>query len=227
MTRGASVLFDWNYVIRVLPAYQQAMGLTLKLSIMGIFFAIFIGMLCSLILFYRIKIASSIVQAYVAFFRNTPLVIQLFFIFYGLPKVGLTLSAEWVAILGLSLIGGSYMTEAFGGGIGAVSRTQIESGISLGLSKTQLARYVIFPQALSYSVPALSANCIFLLKETSVFSVITLMELMNTTKSLNGLYYKSNESYFMLVVAYMLLLIPLSLMFTALEKKVRYAEFGH
>ena len=118
------------------------------------------------------------------------------------------------------------MTEAFRGGFEAVSQSQIEAGQSIGLSKLQLVRYVIFPQAFAISIPSLGANAIFLLKETSIVGAIALMDLMNVAKDLIGMHYKTAESLLLLVLAYLVLVLPLSLLLTWVERKVRYAEFG-
>ena len=103
---------------------------------------------------------------------------------------------------------------------------QIESAYSLGLDNKQTFLYVVFPQALSISMPAFMANVIFLLKETSVFSAISLMDLMFTAKDLIGLYYQTTESLFLLVLFYLLILLPVSLVGSLLEKRLRYAGFG-
>jgi len=218
---------NWQFIVESLPLYQEAVLLTLKLAIWGILFSIILGLICSVIQYYKIKGLKTIVQAYIELSRNTPLLIQLFFLYYGLPKLGLTMSENTCAIIGLSFLGGSYMSEAFRSGIEAVGKTQIESGLSIGLSRTQLARYVILPQAFSVSMPALSANCIFLLKETSILGAISILDLMNVTKDLIGMYYQTFESLFMLVVAYLIIILPLSLLLTWVERKVRYAEFGN
>ncbi len=118
------------------------------------------------------------------------------------------------------------MAEAFRSGLEAVEPIQMESALSLGMRPTQAIRYVVLPQALSVSVPAFAANVIFLLKETSVFSAISLMDLMFTAKDLIGLYYKTAESLFLLVVFYLLILLPVSLLGSLLERKLRYAGFG-
>ena len=128
--------------------------------------------------------------------------------------------------MGLAFLGGSYMAEAFRSGLEAVDDVQKESALSLGLNSRQILGYVILPQALSTSVPALVANIIFLLKETSVFSAISLMDLMFTAKDLIGLYYKTTESLFLLVVFYLLILLPVSIVGTLLERRLRYAGFG-
>jgi polar amino acid transport system permease protein len=151
----------------------------------------------------------------------------LFFIYYGLPKVGIQLTAETCGIIGLAFLGGSYMAEAFRSGLEAVDKVQWEGAVSLGFSNLQVMGYVILPQALSTSVPALVANVIFLLKETSVFSAISLMDLMFTAKDLIGLYYKTTESLFLLVVFYLIILLPVSILGTLLERRLRYAGFGN
>jgi polar amino acid transport system permease protein len=174
-----------------------------------------------------VKVLKTIVQVYIELSRNTPLLIQLFFLYFGLTKLGITLSEYVCAVIGLSFLGGSYMAEAFRSGLEAVSKSQIESGLSIGLSKAQLVRYVVLPQAFSVSMPSLGANCIFLLKETSIVGAIAVVDLMNVTKNLIGMYYQTFESLLMLVAVYLIMILPLSFFLTWLERKVRYAEFGN
>ena len=118
------------------------------------------------------------------------------------------------------------MAEAFRSGLEAIDVLQMESSLSLGMSRFQAMRYVVLPQAISISVPAIVANVIFLLKETSVFSAISLMDLMFTAKDLIGLYYKTTESLFLLVVFYLIILLPISILGSLLERRLRYAGFG-
>lgn len=118
------------------------------------------------------------------------------------------------------------MAESFRSGLEAVPVLQMESALALGMNRLQMFRSVILPQAFSISVPAIVANIIFLLKETSVFSAISLMDLMFTAKDLIGLYYKTTESLFLLVVFYLILLLPISILGSLLERRLRYAGFG-
>jgi polar amino acid transport system permease protein len=223
--RGMNI--DWQFIRDNLPAYEKAAWLTLQLAFWGILASLIIGLICSLILYYKVRGFKTIIKIYIEISRNTPLLIQLFFLYYGLTKLGIVLSQNVCAIVGLSFLGGSYMAEAFRGGIEAVSKSQIESGLSIGLTKIQLARYIILPQAFSVSIPSLGANCIFLLKETSIFGAIAIIDLMNVTKDLIGMYYKTFESLLMLVIAYLIIILPISFFLTWLERKVRYAEFGN
>lgn len=218
---------DFDFITAYTPMYRKAAMLTLGLGTVGILFSVCLGLLCSLVLYYKVPVFQRITAVYIELSRNTPLLVQLFFLYFGLPKIHIQMSSEACAVIGLSFLGGSYMAEAFRSGLEAVEKKQIESGLSIGLTRMQVMRYVVFPQALSVSVPALCANVIFLLKETSVFSVVALADLMYVAKDLIGLYYKTDEALFMLVVSYLILLLPISLAAAVLERRLRYAGFGN
>ncbi|MBQ9249766.1 MAG: amino acid ABC transporter permease [Oscillospiraceae bacterium] len=217
---------DYEVIAQYLPLYREAAWLTLRLGITGIVIAIGIGLICAAAAYWKVPVLRSIAAVYVEVSRNTPLLIQLFFIYYGLPKLGIRTSPAACGIAGLAFLGGSYMAEAFRSGLEAVETIQLESSLSLGMNNWQAFRYVILPQAMSISVPPFMANVIFLLKETSVFSAVSLMDLMFTAKDLIGLYYSTREALFLLVVFYLIILLPVSLMGSLLERRLRYAGFG-
>ena len=217
---------DFGVIKAYLPLYEKAFLLTIKIGWIGILLSLVLGILVAFILFYRVPVLKLIAGAYVELFRNTPLLVQLFFLYFGLPKIGLSISAEWCGALGLGLLGGSYMAEGFRSGLEAIPVSQTESAYSLGMSKGQMFRKVILPQAFSLSIPAIVANIIFLLKETSVFSAISLMDLMFTAKDLIGLYYNTTECLFLLVLFYILMLLPVSIAGSIVERKARYRMFG-
>ncbi len=219
-------MLDWGFIRQYAPLYVTAAGLTLRIACWGILFSLAVGGVCCLVQYYRIPAARALVAGYIELSRNTPLLVQLFFLYFGLPKLGIVFSAEGCAILGLAFLGGSYMAEAFRSGLQAVEPIQAESAASLGMTRGQAMRYVIFPQALAVSVPALCANVIFLIKETSVVSAIALADLMYVAKDLIGLYYKTDEALAMLVAAYLVLLLPISILATILERRLRHAGFG-
>ncbi|MFY4857927.1 amino acid ABC transporter permease [Aliarcobacter butzleri] len=218
---------DINFIIEVLPLFQKALLVTIKLAFIGIFFSIIIGLICNLLLAKENLFFNSLVNAYIELSRNTPLLIQLFFLYYGLPKFGIKLDEQVCAVIGLSFLGGSYMSEALRTGIEAVHKNQIESGLSLGMNKVQLFRFVILPQAISVSIPLIAANAIFLVKETSVVGIIAVKELMNLSKTLIGVYYKTYETMFLLITFYLIILLPLSFILSYVERKMRYAEHGN
>lgn len=209
-----------------LPVFGEAFLLTVKIGWIGIVLAFVLGIGCAFALYYKVPFLSFIVKCYIELFRNTPLLVQLFFIYYGLPAVGIRISAELCGILGLGLLGGSYMAESIRSGLDAVPLIQTESALSLGMTKWQIFRLIIWPQAFGMSVPGLVANVIFLLKETSVFSAISLMDLMFTAKDLIGLHYNTTESLFLLVLFYILMLLPVSFAGSYIEKKARFGMFG-
>ena len=217
---------DFNIIRDYLPLYIKAFMLTIKIGWLGIALSLGIGVIATFILHFKIPFLSAVVKVYVELFRNTPLLVQLFFVYFGLPKIGISISAEACGALGLGLLGGSYMAESIRSGLGAVKLSQTESALALGMSKPQLFTNVILPQAITLSVPAVVANLIFLLKETSVFSAISLMDLMFTAKDLIGLYYNTTECLFMLVIFYVIMLLPVSILGSIIEKKTRYKMFG-
>ncbi|MCH5296936.1 MAG: amino acid ABC transporter permease [Ruminococcus sp.] len=218
---------SWDVMQQYLPLYQEAMLLTLYIGWIGVLLSVALGLVTALVVHYKIPIISKIAKVYIEIFRNTPLLIQLFFIYFGLPKIGISISAEMCGVVGLGLLGGSYMAETFRSGLEAVDKIQLESAMSLGMTHFQALRHIVLPQAVSLSMPAFVANVIFLLKETSVFSAISLMDLMFTAKDLIGLYYKTSECLVLLVVFYLIILLPVSVLGSVLERRLRYASFGH
>lgn len=217
---------SWSVVQQSIPIFGQAFWLTLKLSFYGIIGASILGLIASFIRYFEMPVLQRIAGMYIELSRNTPLLIQLFFIYYAFPEIGIKLSAQTSGIIGLIFLGGSYMAAAFTGGLNGVDKVQVESGKAIGLTNWQLARYVVLPQGLSLSIPAIAANVIFLIKETSIFTVIAIPELTNTTLDQIGMYYHTDESLLLLVIGYAIILIPLSILLTWLERRARYGAFG-
>ncbi|TPF95977.1 amino acid ABC transporter permease [Bifidobacterium sp. UTBIF-78] len=217
---------SWQIMQSALPLFERAFVLTLKLSAISVVLATALGLVLALLREYRTPVLAQISTVFQELFRNTPLLIQLFFLYYGLPSVGIMWSAQTCAIVGMSIFGAAYMSGAFEGGFSGIPRVQKESARALGLAPLQMIRHVTLPQGLTRSVPAVAANIIFMVKETSVFTVIAVPELTNTARDLIGMYYRSDEYLFMLVVAYAIILIPLSIILTLLERRVRRGTFG-
>ena len=198
----------------------------MRLSVIGILLSFVLGLFCALIKYFKIFGIRRIVDVYIEFSRNTPLLIQLFFLYFAFPRMGVKLSSVQCAIIGLTFLGGSYMEETFRSALESVSKVQIESAQCIGLTKRQVIQYVVLPQAISVSVPGICANIMFLIKETSVFSAVALADLMYVAKDLIGLYYKTDEALTLLVVFYFILLIPVSVLASFAERRLRYAQFG-
>lgn len=218
---------DWHFITQYAPLYVEAARLTVFIAFWGILLAFAVGVLCSAVLYYKVPVLRRIIQAYVELSRNTPLLVQLFFLYFGLPNIGVVLSGEACAVIGIAFLGGSYMTETLRSGLESVDKIQEESAASLGLNKWLTMEEIIFPQAMAVSVPGLCANVIFLIKETSVVSGIALADLMYVAKDLIGLYYKTDEALTMLVISYLIILLPVSAAATLLERRLRHAGFGN
>lgn len=217
---------DMSFVKEFAPLYVEAAIVTLRIGCLGILLSLLLGLGVSLARHFKVPVLSKICSVYIELSRNTPLLVQLFFLYFGLPKIGIRISGEMCATLGLTFLGGSYMAEAFRSGLESIAPSQRESAVALGLSESQVMRYVVVPQAVAVALPPLCANVLFLVKETSVFSVCAVPDLMYVAKDLIGLYYKTDESLFMLIVAYLIILLPISVAAALLERRLRHAGFG-
>lgn len=215
---------DFDFLVSIIPTYLQAAILTLKLAFFGILFSIIVGLFCVYFQYRKILFLNYIVSCYIELSRNTPLLIQLFFLYYGLPKINVNIESMTCAIIGLTFLGGSYMAESFRLGFEAIKRSQIEAGMSLGLNDFQILLYVILPKAINTAIPSIAANVIFLLKETSVVGIIALADLVYVAKDIIGLYYKTDEALLLLVISYLILILPTSIIFTILEKRLSFAR---
>lgn len=219
-------MLDWDFMGKYLPWYIDGAILTIRVGIYGILLALVAGLAVAVVRYYKVPILSPLAKIYMELSRNTPLLVQLFFLYFGLPKIGIRLSGEWCAVIGLVFLGGSYMAEALRSGLESVETIQTESARVLGFTPLQTMRLIVLPQALAVSMPAFVANVIFLIKEISVVSAIALPDLMYVTKDLIGNYYRTDESLLMLVSAYIIILLPVSLFGTYLERRMRHAGFG-
>ncbi|MBF7700897.1 MULTISPECIES: amino acid ABC transporter permease [Acinetobacter] len=217
---------NWQYIYSVAPQFGHAILTTLKISCISIILAMLVGLLCAVVVTYKIRVLGTIAKIYIQLSRNTPLLIQLFFLYYGLPKVGIKLEGFTCGVIGLTFLGGSYMAEAFRAGLQAVSKGQIDAAKSIGLTPIQVFMHVTFPQAFAISVPSIGANCLFLIKESSIVSAIAVVELLFVTKDLIGMDYKTTEALFLLVSSYLIILLPVSLITSFLEYRSRKVSHG-
>lgn len=217
---------DWSYVQEIIPRFVQAALVTLRLSAWGVSLSLLLGLAVALVTSYRVRPFDRLARAYIELSRNTPLLIQLFFLYYGLPKIGIHWDGFTCGVIALTFLGGSYMAEALRAGLQAVPRGQVESARAIGLRRAQILRHVVLPQALAIALPALTANALFLVKETSVINAVSVAELLFVTKDIIGTDYMTNEALFMLLVSYLVLLLPLSWLAAWVEKRMRRAEYG-
>ncbi|MFB9329339.1 amino acid ABC transporter permease [Paenibacillus aurantiacus] len=218
--------FDTEFVLRVLPEFLKATLVTFKIAGIAILASMLVASVNAAILFFRLRGFAFLVRLYVELARNTPLLIQLFFLYFALPSLGIRLSGMTTAILAMTFLGGGYMTEVFRAGMEAVPKSQLESGLALGLSRMQLLREIVLPQAMRIGTPALFATFVFLLKETTVVSAVSVPEIMYTTTNYIALYYKTYEMLAVMTGIYLVMFLPLSALLSALERRYRHGQFG-
>lgn len=217
---------NWDYIFSAFPRFVAAAELTLTLSFWGILLAFVVGVAVAAVVTYQIRPFQHLAKGYIELSRNTPLLIQLFFLYYGLPKIGIKWDGFTCGVIALGFLGGSYMAEALRAGLQAVPKGQYEAAKAIGLNAWQRFYAVIFPQAWAISLPALVANVLFLIKESSVVSAVAVAELMFVTKDIIGMDYKTNEALFLLFISYLAILLPISLLARYTEKRVRRAKYG-
>jgi len=165
-----------------LPLMLKGALWTLLLAVCSVFFGALLGTLVAIVRLARLPGLAQLAALYVSCMRGTPLLVQLFVIYFGLPSIGIQFDPISAGILGLSLNVGAYLSETIRGAISGVAHGQTNAALSLGLTKAQALRYVVGPQALRLAVPSLSNSLISLIKDTSLVSVIAVGELMLATK---------------------------------------------
>lgn len=217
-----------NNVFSLIGIFAKASLVTIEVALISIVIAVIIGLICSMTLFYKIPMLKTIIYIYVEFFRNTPPLIQAYFIFYGLPKVLVKLDSFTCSIIVLSLLGGAYMCEAIYSGAKAISKNQKEIAMAIGLSKFDTIKYLIVPQSISISIAAINNNSIFLTKEVSTMKIILLPEIVYQAFAIISL--RADLTILIIIImifSYLIILIPMSYGFSILERKIRFAEFGN
>ena len=191
-----------------LPSIAQAAIVTLQISVLSMLLAIIVGLIVVVIRLYAPFPFSSLAMIYVEFVRGTPLLIQLFFIFYALPSIGIMLSPYIAAILGLGLNYAAYEAENYRAGFNSVPRGQMEAALALGLNRKQALRYIILPQATRIVLPPVTNDFISLLKDSSLVSVITLVELTKLYNQLAAAYFDYIGKGILIAIVYLLLGLP-------------------
>ncbi|MBU1427116.1 MAG: ectoine/hydroxyectoine ABC transporter permease subunit EhuD [Gammaproteobacteria bacterium] len=176
--------WDWNYTLDILPVLGQASLLTLKATLLGFALAATLGLVFALLRMSRLAPVRWSATSLVEFIRSTPLLIQIFFLYYVMPEFGLTLDAMTAGILALGLHYACYCAEVYRAGLDNIPKGQWEAAIALNLSPYITFRDIIIPQAIPPLVPALGNYLVALFKETPLLSAIAVLELMQTAKIL-------------------------------------------
>ncbi len=215
--------FSISVISEVYPFLLKGALLTIGFSLASEIFGIAIGLISSIIRVTRIKVLNQFAILYVDLFRGTPLLIQIIFIYYALPYLGINLPAVAAGIVALSLNSGAYVTEIFRAGIESIEKGQMEGARSLGMSKMQAMRYVIIPQTIKRVLPPLTNEFVALIKDSSLLSVIAVSELLRTAKEI--MTWKLNPSSLTAAaIIYLIITIPLTKMVGRMEKRLERGE---
>lgn len=198
----------WSQYASYLPVLARGALVTIQLSFVSMLFAMGLGLIVALIRLYAPQPFSGFALIYVELVRGTPLLIQLFFIYYGLPNLGIKLDPYLAAIISLAMNYSAYEAEVYRSGILAIPRSQMETALALGFNRWQALRHIIIPQALRLVVAPMTNDFISLLKDSSLVSVITLVELTRAYGELAASHYDYLGIGFMTAVIYFLLGMP-------------------
>ena len=212
--------FHFVEVVKALPYLTEGAALTVGISCLAMLGGLVLGLALALASQAPWRLARALVIAYVETFRNTPLLIQIFFIYFGLPLVVLRLPAFASGLLALTLYGAAYNCEVFRAGLEAVPHGQREAARSTGLTPWHEARHVIVPQAIRIAFPALGNNLVSLVKNSSLVSAIGMVELMFVANDISFNNFRSFEVYGAAVAYYMVLVLGLSRLLAVVERRV-------
>jgi polar amino acid transport system permease protein len=207
------VFAAWEFML-------DGLVLTLELSLVTMAVGLVIGLAGAAARVYGRPWLKSVVAVYVEAIRNTPLIVQLFLIFFGLPSAGLKFDANTAAMVALSINLGAYTIEIIRAGLEAIPRSQIEAGQSLGLSGVQIFRYVIIFPALRLMFPALASQFILLMLATSVVSQISAQDLFHTASIVQSRTFRDFEVYIVVAGVYLALALVFRLLFAGLYQLV-------
>ncbi|RJL22685.1 amino acid ABC transporter permease [Paracoccus siganidrum] len=210
--------FNFQPVIQNLDLLLFGAWLTVRLSLMAMLFGLVVSVLGAVAKTSGIRPLRWLVDAYVEVIRNTPFLVQIFFIFFGLPAVGISMSPNTAALVALVVNVGAYGTEIIRAGIESIPRGQIEAGRALGLNPVQIFRYVVVKPALRNIYPSLTSQFIYLMLTSSVVSVISANDLASAGADLNARTFASFEIYLVLTVLYFLLALGFSTLFAAIRR---------
>ncbi|USX29230.1 amino acid ABC transporter permease [Oxalobacteraceae bacterium OTU3CINTB1] len=197
------------------PVMLRGAGYTVIFALASMLGGLLIGFPVAVMRILPYRLLRWPATVYVSLFRGTPLLVQMFVIYYGLPSVGIEFTPVTAGILALSLNSGAFLSESLRGAIGAVSQGQWAASYSLGLGYWSTLRHVVLPQALRIAVPAMSNTLISLIKDTSLVSVITMTELMLSTKEVIATTFRPLPLYLAAALIYW----ALSLLFEALQRR--------
>jgi len=212
----------WAFAVSIFPILMKGLVVTLQATAVGFFIAIVLGLVLAGLKAARLKIISWPARFISEFIRDTPLLVQLFFLYYVLPEYGIVLPAFMTGALALGLQYSAYISEVYRAGIESIPATQWLSARAIGLSEYQIYRFVVLPQAVRRILPAATGQFANLVKDSSLLFVISVPEFTMQAREVNANTYATFEAYLPLVFGYLLLTLPISLWSRRMEQRFRY-----
>lgn len=209
-----------------LPPLLEGAVMTIQLTAASFLLAIAIGLVVCLCRLSRLPMVSKAAVAYIELIRGTPLLLQLFYIYYALPDVGIRLPAFEAGVAGLSINFGAYLAELFRAGIQSIETGQTEAARSLGMTTPQVMRYVVLPQAFRTIFPALANYALVLVKDSSLVAVLSVRELMRAGELLASSTFRTMRVFTLVGLIYLVVSYALSFGFRQYEKHLRIPGVG-
>ncbi len=214
-----------EYAGMALPEMLKGTVVTLELTAGALLIGLAIGLPLSLIRVYGGKLVQPFCTAYLTVFRGTPLLVQLFVVYYGLPELGISFSRMTAAFLTLGCNSAAYQCEYFRGAIQAVSKGQMQAARGIGMSQLEGIKYIILPQALRLVIPAWSNEFIAMIKYTAIVFLIAVPDLMSRAKILSSQNFAPIQTYILVALIYLVLVGILSLGLHLLQRKLSIPGF--
>ena len=211
---------DWNIVQMAIPLLARGTVVTLQISLVAGVLACIIGFALGLAALSHIRPLRWVIAAYVDFVRGTPLLIQVFLVFFALPVIGIRFDEIWAGIIALAFNTSAYIAETVRGGVGSVERGQTEAAKSIGMFRWQILTYILLPQALRRCVPPLTNELISMTKNTSLLSVISVYELTRAGQAIISVHFVPFEIYLLLALYYYALIKALSYLSRWIESRM-------
>jgi polar amino acid transport system permease protein len=212
-------VWDWNYAFSILPALVEGLGQTIVATVLGSIIAMLLGLVFA-VLERGPRIVAIIVRGFVEFVRSTPLLVQIFFLFFGLPAFGIVLPALTVGVIALGVHYACYTSEVYRAGIEAIPRGQWEAATALSLPRSRVWTGVVLPQAVPRVIPALGNYVISMFKEVPLLLAIGILDVVGKAEEVGNLSFRYVEPYTLAGLFFLLLSYPASLLMRRLERRV-------
>ncbi|WP_445185345.1 ectoine/hydroxyectoine ABC transporter permease subunit EhuD [Pseudonocardia sp. Cha107L01] len=212
-------VWDWGYAFQVLPQLLRALLVTLQITVLGSVVALVLGLVIAVVRRAKVPVLDQVLWAVVEFIRSTPLLVQVFFLYFALPRFGVTFSALTVGVIGLGVHYATYTSEVYRAGIDAVPRGQWEAATALSLSPGRTWTGVILPQAIPRVLPALGNYVISMFKEVPLLLAISVIEVVNKAKELGSATFRFTEPYTIAGLLFLVLSYPASILIRRLERR--------